>query len=202
MKTLQKGITDINQLDVNGFYTYADYLTWKFKERVELYKGRLMKMTPAPSFSHQDISGELFGNFYNFFKNKPCKVLSAPFDVRLKDSKKPLTDSEFNTVVQPDITVICDLDKIDERGCKGSPSLVVEILSPGNSKKEMGVKFDLYQENKIPEYWIVEPANQTILVYYLNGSKYTNDRPLDIDAKIQSKLFPELDFELKAIFDR
>lgn len=85
-------------------------------------------------------------------------------------------------------------------GVKGR--LVVEILSPGNSKKEMGVKFDLYQQNKIPEYWIVEPANQTILVYYLKGNKYTNDRPLDIDAKIQSKLFPELDFELKAIFDR
>lgn len=202
MKTLQHEITDINQLDVNGFYTYADYLTWKFKERVELFKGRLMKMSPAPSFSHQDISGELFGNFYNFLKNKPCKVISAPFDVRLKDSKKPITDSEYNTVVQPDLTVICDLDKIDERGCKGSPSLVVEILSPGNSKKEMGIKFDLYEENKIPEYWIVEPANQTILVYYLKDGKYTNDRPLHIEAKIQSKLFPELEFELKDIFER
>jgi len=202
MKTLQKEITDINQLDVNGFYTYADYLTWEFKERVELYKGKLMKMTPAPSFSHQDISGELFGNFYNFFKGKPCKAISAPFDVRLKDSKKPVTDDEYNTVVQPDITVICGLNKIDERGCKGSPDLVVEILSPGNSKKEMGVKFDLYQENKIPEYWIVEPANQTILVYYLKDDKYNNDRPLGVDAKIQSKLFPELDFELKAIFER
>ena len=202
MKTLQKEITHINQLDVNGFYTYADYLTWKFKERVELYKGKLMKMTPAPSFSHQDISGEIAFELKSYFRKKPCKVLSAPFDVRLKDSKKPVTDDEFNTVVQPDITVICDLDKIDERGCKGSPDLVVEILSPGNSKKEMGVKFDLYQENKIPEYWIVEPANQTILVYYLKDGKYSNDRPLGVDAKIQSKLFPELDFELKGIFER
>ena len=201
MKTLQKEITDINQLDVNGFYTYADYLTWKFKERVELFKGRLMKMSPAPSFSHQDISGELFGNLYIFFKNKPCKILSAPFDVRLKDSKKPVTDSEFNTVVQPDLVVICDLDKIDERGCKGSPDLVVEILSPGNSKKEMGIKFDLYQENKIPEYWIVDPVSPYILVYYLKDGKYLNDRPLGIDAKIQSKLFPELDFKLKTVFD-
>ncbi len=202
MKTLEQKITDINQLDVNGFYTYADYLTWKFKERVELFKGKLMKMTPAPSFSHQDISGELFGNLYNFLKNKPCKVISAPFDVRLKDSKKPVTDSDFNTVVQPDLTVICDLEKVDERGCKGSPDLVVEILSPGNSKKEMGIKFDLYEENKIPEYWIVEPANQTILVYYLKGEKYINERPLSVDAKIQSKLFPELDFKLKDIFER
>ena len=202
MKTLQHEITDINQLDVNGFYTYADYLTWRFKERVELFKGKLMKMSPAPSFSHQDISGELFGNLYNFLKNKPCKVISAPFDVRLKDSKKPVTDSDFNTVVQPDLTVICDLEKIDERGCKGSPDLVVEILSAGNSKKEMGIKFDLYEENKIPEYWIVEPANQTILVYYLKGEKYINERPLSVDAKIQSKLFPELDFKLKDIFER
>lgn len=202
MKTLQKEITDINQLDVNGFYTYADYLTWKFKERVELYKGKLMKMSPAPSFSHQDISAHLTYRIFNYFQSKPCKVLSAPFDVRLKDSKKPVTDDEYNTVVQPDITVICDLEKIDERGCKGSPDLVVEILSPGNSKKEMGVKFDLYQENKIPEYWIVEPANQTILVYYLKDGKYNNDRPLGIDSKIQSKLFPKLDFELKSIFER
>jgi len=202
MKTLQKEITDINQLDVNGFYTYADYLTWKFKERVELYKGKLMKMSPAPSYTHQDIATKLTGYMFNYFLSKPCKLITAPFDVRLKDSKKPVTDDEFNTVVQPDITVICDLDKIDERGCKGSPDLVVEILSPGNSKKEMGVKFDLYQENKIPEYWIVEPANQTILVYYLKDGKYSNDRPLGVDAKIQSKLFPELDFELKAIFER
>jgi len=202
MKTLEQKITDINQLDENGLYTYADYLTWKFKERVELIKGRLMKMTPAPSFSHQDISGELAFELKSYFRKKPCKIISAPFDVRLKDSKKPITDSEFNTVVQPDLVVICDLDKIDERGCKGSPDLVVEILSPGNSKKEIGVKFDLYQENRIQEYWIVEPANQTILVYYLKDDKYTNDRPLDIEAKIQSKLFPELDFALKDIFER
>jgi Uma2 family endonuclease len=202
MKTLQKEITDINQLDVNGLYTYADYLTWKFKERVELFKGRLMKMSPAPSFSHQDISGEIAFELKSYLRKKPCKVISAPFDVRLKNSKKPVADSEYNTVVQPDITVICDLEKIDDRGCKGSPNLVVEILSPGNSNKEMGIKFDLYEENKIPEYWIVEPANQTILVYYLKGNKYINERPLPIDAKIQSKIFPELNFELKDIFER
>ncbi len=201
MKTIQHEITDINQLDVNGFYTYADYLTWRFKERVELFKGKLMKMSPAPSFSHQDIATKLIGYMFNHFLNKPCKVISAPFDVRLKDSKKPVTDSDYNTVVQPDLTVICDLEKIDERGCKGSPDLVVEILSAGNSKKEMGIKFDLYEENKIPEYWIVEPANQTILVYCLKGEKYINERPLSVDAKIQSKLFPELDFKLKDIFE-
>ena len=202
MPTLQKKITNINQLDVNGFYTYADYLTWKFKERVELYKGRLMKMSPAPSFTHQDISMNITRFLLKYLEKKPCKLIAAPFDVRLKDSKKPVVDSEFNTVVQPDLVAICDLDKIDERGCKGSPDLVVEILSPGNTKKEIGIKFDLYQENKIPEYWIVDPASSYILVYYLKDDKYVNNRPLGIDAKIQSKLFPELDFELKAIFDK
>ena len=132
-------ITDINQLDFNKKYTYADYLTWQFKERVELIKGRLFRMSPAPNVKHQEIVGDIYGNLWSFLKNKPCRVFVAPFDVRLPNLDE--NNSKKYTVVQPDVTVICDASKLDEQGCNGAPDLVVEVLSPGNTAKEMNDKF-------------------------------------------------------------
>jgi Uma2 family endonuclease len=126
-------ITKLSQLDLTKTYSYFDYLTWKFQERVELYKGKIVEMSPAPASRHQRFSAEIGFEIQGFIKNKPCQLFYAPFDVRLKKN----TDDKKNiTVVQPDICVICDATKIDERGCNGTPDLVVEILSPGNSKKE------------------------------------------------------------------
>ncbi len=157
-----------DQLDLKGTYSYADYLKWTFSERIELIKGKVFNMSPAPARFHQDISGNIFNAIKNHLKGKSCKIYDAPFDVRLLPLDKDKRDKQIFTVVQPDICVICDLEKLDERGCLGAPDLIIEILSPGNTKKEMKDKFEVYEENGVREYWIVEPNDRVIFVYVLN----------------------------------
>lgn len=194
-------IVSFDQLDLSKLYSYADYFRWKFAERVELIRGLIHKMSPAPGPVHQSVSVSLTLKIGNFFKNKPCKVFAAPFDVRLPDSKKQTDDRLVHTVVQPDLCVICDPAKIDSRGCIGAPDLVVEILSPGNTTREMGIKFDLYEENGIKEYWLADPGNRTILVYVLRNRKYIGLKPFTEEDIISSPLFPELRFEVKEVFE-
>src|SRR5690606_13265220 len=110
-----------------------DYFKWKIQERVELIKGYIYKMSPAPGSKHQHVAGFLTGIFFNYFRRKACKFFPAPFDVRLTNSGKKIGDEQVFTVVQPDLCVICDLEKIDSHGCVGAPDLMIEILSPGNS---------------------------------------------------------------------
>ena len=193
-------ITNIKQLDLKASYTYADYLMWQFKERVELIKGKIFKMSPAPSSFHQDISGNLFFELRNFINKGSCKLYAAPFDVRLINFKESTADHQITTVVQPDLCVICDRSKIDEKGCIGAPDLIIEILSPGNSKKEMDIKYDLYEENGVQEYWIVNPSEKTIAVFVLQNQKYIGIKPLILDSKLQSPTFPNLKFAVKKIF--
>lgn len=191
-------ITDINQLDLNGTYSYADYLLWKFKERVELFKGKILKMSPAPARKHQVIARELYGHFFNFYKsNIICNFFPAPFDVRIP--RKNTKDQEIFTVVQPDLCVICDPNKLDERGCIGAPDLIIEILSPGNSKKEMKLKFDLYEEAGVREYWIVDPNTESVLINVLENGKYITQKPM-VDDEITSTIFPNLKIHTNDIF--
>ena len=194
-------ITDINELDLNKTYSYADYLTWQFQDKLELIKGKIFKMSPAPSTNHQRISMELAGILYNFFKPHQCNLFAAPFDVRLIDKKKSSLDQEIFTVVQPDLCVICDEAKIDERGAIGAPDLVIEILSPGNPNKEMKYKFDLYEEAGVQEYWIVNPADKTLFIYVLKENQFIGMHPLIEEDSIQSKLFPDSDFQLCEILN-
>ncbi len=193
-------ITDINQLDFDKTYSYADYLTWRFQERLEIFKGRLFKMSPAPSTSHQKVSMNLTKFILQKFSNHPCNLFAAPFDVRLLDKKKSTNDSEIFTVVQPDLCIICDENKLDQRGAFGAPDLVIEILSPGNSKKELKYKFDLYEEAGVLEYWIVNPENKTFLIYVLRDNQFIGLHPLIEEDQIKSPLFPQLDFILEEIF--
>ena len=191
-------VTDFNDLDLNATYTYADYLKWKFEERLELFRGKIFKMSPAPNRYHQEISGNLYFNFAKILKKGTCNLYAAPFDVRLQ--KIQANDEKVITVVQPDLCVICDENKLDDKGCNGAPDLIVEILSPGNSKKEMGIKFDLYEENGVKEYWIVEPAEKSIFIYVLQNEKFIGLKPLIEDDKMKSPLFPALDFDVREIF--
>ena len=193
-------ITNIKQLDLKGSYTYADYLLWHFKERVELIKGKIFKMSPAPNSFHQDISGNLFFELRSYINKGTCKLYAAPFDVRLINYKESTADNQIITVVQPDLCVICDRTKIDEKGCIGAPDLIIEILSPGNSKKEMNIKYDLYEENKVREYWMVNPSEKTIIIFILQNDKYIGIKPLIFDSKLQSPTFPDLKFAVKKIF--
>lgn len=195
---MQTPITDISQLDLNGSYTYADYLLWQFEERVELIRGKLFKMSPAPNTQHQRISRVLAYRLSAFFINQRCEMFSAPFDVRLPVSRKKGQDT---TVVQPDLCVICDPNKLDERGCAGAPDLVIEILSPGNSKKEMREKFEVYEEAGVREYWLVNPLDNVVLVYVLNeAGKYIGLAPVTEDQELRAAIFPELLIDLKEVF--
>ena len=197
-------IYDINELDFSKQYTYADYLTWRFKERVELIKGWLHKMTPAPRMYHQKVSGNIFGEMWYYLKNqKKCKIYNAPFDVRL--TKKSTKNEDIFTVVQPDICVICDKSKLDIRGCIGAPDLIVEILSPSTITKDTKEKYFLYQENGVKEYWIVNPDAQSIEVFLLNKeNKYESAgiyNEIDGFTEVPVNLFPGLHLQLKDIFE-
>lgn len=193
-------ITQLSQLDLEGTYSYADYLQWQFEERIELLRGKIARMSPAPSIKHQEIASNLHYRFRINFENKDCRVYFSPIDVRLYNRKKSLKVSrEIYTVVQPDLCVICDAAKLDEQGCNGAPELVIEILSPGNSRREMKDKFDLYQEAGVQEYWLVQPQEEVVLVYTLNEQgQYIGLRPA-VDA-IVSPLFPDLMIELEDVF--
>lgn len=190
-------ITNINQLDLNKVYTYTDYLLWKFSEKIELLKGRILKMSPAPSTKHQRIAYKLTGKFYVNFIKEQCNVFPAPFDVRLP--KKG--ETEIYTVVQPDLCVVCDESKLDERGCLGAPDLVVEILSPGNSKKEMKDKFEIYQEAGVREYWLVYPLDEMVLINVLEDGGYHTQNPI-VDDWVTSRIFPELKIHTDEIFEQ
>lgn len=156
----------VEEPDSSLEYSYADYLKWKFEERVELIRGKVMKMT-APNRKHQDVSRELMFVFTSYLKEKQCKAYNAPFDVRLPKFDK-IKNEEIITVVQPDACIVCDVTKLDDKGCIGAPDLVVEILSPGNSKKEIRLKYEVYEEAGVKEYWIINPVEENIAVLLLN----------------------------------
>lgn len=149
-------------------FTYGDYLRWDDGERWELIDGVTYNMTPAPSRHHQQISGELFLQFGNQLRNTGCKVYAAPFEVRLPEGDE--ADEAVRTVVQPDISVICDDSKLDDKGCKGCPDLIVEILSPSTARKDMKEKFLRYERAGLREYWIADPAGKTVTVFSLSDA--------------------------------
>jgi len=157
-------ITSISQLDPNGTYTYADYLTWQFTELVELVRGKVMRRMSAPTDQHQAVVGELHLAFGSYLRRQTCQVRVAPYDVRLPQ-RGTTADQAVYTVVQPDICVICDPSKIEPRGCLGAPDLIIEVLSPGTSTRDWKNKFDLYEEAGVGEYWIVAPGDQNISVF-------------------------------------
>ena len=180
-------------------YTYADYLKWRFDEQVELIKGKIFKMSPAPMRIHQEISREISIRIFNFLNGKKCEAYSAPFDVRLPVKSKK--NEDITTVVQPDICVICDPDKLDDAGCIGAPDIVIEILSKGNSKKELQNKYEVYEESGVKEYWIVYPEQQSILVYTLIDEKYQPSRLLTKGDKITTQILPGFVLNLDEVFE-
>jgi Uma2 family endonuclease len=192
-------ITSLAQLDPNGSYTYADYLLWKFEERVELLRGRIRQMA-GPSTKHQRISMRLTRPLSNALWQSPCQVFSAPFDVRLTRFNQT-QNKEVTTVVQPDLCVICDPAKLDSRGCIGAPDLIIEILSPGNSRTEMKDKFEIYQEAGVLEYWIVSPIEKMVQVWQLNEQGFYIGLPPAVEGDIMTTpIIPGLEVDLVDVF--
>lgn len=198
---MEEAITKLSQLDPNGRYTYADYLTWKFQEFVELISGKVLRHMSGPSSRHQQYSTNFVIEIGRFLKGKACRVYAAPFDVRLTTGGAN-GDQQINTVVQPDICVVCDLAKIDARGCVGAPDWIIEILSPGNVGHDTKTKFDLYEETGVREYWIVAPGLQSVTVYVLDAkgeyqltAEYVEPGPMPVAT------LPGLAVEWADIFD-
>lgn len=190
-------IYNFSDLDLTKTYTYADYLKWQFQDRVELIRGFIKKMSPAPNLTHQRVALNLTGCFYNIFRKQTCELFVAPFDVRLPIAKA----KKDTTIVQPDFCVVCDLTKLNSNGCNGAPDLIVEILSPHNSKHDSITKFGLYQEAGVKEYWIINPIDKLLHVYYLINDKYVGLPPQSEGEQIKSMLFPEMDIKLDDVFE-
>ena len=196
-------ITRLSQLDLSANYSYADYLTWHLNEAVELIKGRIQLMSPAPNVKHQRISIYLSSHLFFYFENKNCQVFDAPFDVRLYDRSKSLVaNKDISTVVQPDICVICAKEKLDEQGCNGAPDWIIEILSKGNSKKDVKIKHALYAESGVTEYWLIYPYEEVIHQFVLNdeiGQYHLHNSYAGDDVAIPY-LFPDLTIDLSTLF--
>jgi Uma2 family endonuclease len=196
-------ITSLLELDLTKQYSYAEYLSWQFSERIELLKGYIKKMA-APNPFHQEVSMELGNYLKNYLdsKGKPCKVFTAPFDVRLYNyAKSAVADKDIYTVVQPDLCVICDKSKIDKRGCLGSPDLIIEILSESNLQTDLKDKYALYQENGVGEYWIVFPIEKMIQKFLLADNKYQIAGFYMENEIISPTLFPDLEIDLQKVFE-
>lgn len=151
-------------------YSLADVLAWDEQDRAELIDGEIVMMAP-PSRIHQGIVFEIARQLGNYLEGKKCKVYPAPFAVRLfeKDEERP---ESVDTMVEPDVTLICDPGKLDNIGCKGAPDLVIEVLSPSSQRHDRLTKYNLYQRAGVQEYWIVDPESRTVQVSSLENGRY------------------------------
>ncbi|MBK8503840.1 MAG: Uma2 family endonuclease [Saprospiraceae bacterium] len=193
----EKNLLSEPDLEYN-LHTYADYLNFTFEYMVELIRGKIFKMTPAPSPGHQIIAGNLHYIIRKNFSQKNCQLFIAPVDVILPIYNEK-RDSP-NTVVQPDLCIICDPAKIQEAGCFGAPDLIIEILSPHTSKKDLTKKYEVYEESGVREYWIVFPKEEIVQTYVLVNSKFNRGEAFVKSDQINSDIFPNLTFSLDDIF--
>ena len=180
-------------------FTYGDYLTWNGDERWELIDGVAYDMSPAPRVAHQRILMELGRQFATWLRGKPCQIFPAPFDVRLPEAGE--SDALVETVVQPDLTVICDKRTLDEAGYRGAPELVVEILSPSTAQKDLKIKFARYERAGVKEYWIVEPEGKTVQIFTLGADGLYGRPQLFVPGDMAPVgIFPELEIDLTEVF--
>lgn len=187
------------QNEPDRIFTYKDYLIWNDNERWELINGVAYNVAPAPSVDHQRILRQLLLQIGNFLSDKPCEVFSAPFDVRLPETNEK--DEDTKNVVQPDIVVICDSSKLDEKGCKGTPDLIIEIVSPASASIDNIKKMELYEKNGVKEYWIVHPIYKIITIYKTTeNGLYGKPEIYAEEDKIEVELLKGLTVDLSLVF--
>jgi Uma2 family endonuclease len=192
---------DLN-LDLNKRYTFADYLTWIDDKRRELINGFVKLMSPAPTSYHQSITINLATEIKNYIKRKKYRIFTAPFDVRFPEINDNKENDKIFTVVQPDISIICDLSKIDAKGCIGAPDMIIEIVSPASARHDVEEKFQLYQKHGVREYWIVFPEDRSLNVFTLDEShKYQLVGMYANDSKVKVNIFEDLVIDLAEIFE-
>lgn len=183
----------------NKVYTYYDYLNFPNDEFVEIIDGKIFAMSPAPSRIHQELLMEISAELRNYIKSNKgqCKVYPAPFDVVLINENENENDSK--NIVQPDISVICDKNKLNDKGCFGSPDMIVKIVSKFNPGNDYVKKLYLYEKYKVKEYWIVNPMKKNILVYTLTESGYNQPDLYTFNDKIKVNIFNNLEIDFNGI---
>ena len=192
-------------LDPAKRYNYADYLTWVDDKRRELFDG-FVTMMAGPLTIHSRITTNIVSRAWSFIMRRKgkCKIFHSPIDVRLPKNGET-ADDKIYTVVQPDIVVVCDPSKIDDKGIIGAPDLVVEVLSPSNTRLMMRTKFDLYEEAGVKEYWVVYPKSGVTVYLLKDNGKYDNGTTYDVvykpDAKIPVHTVKGLKIPLKELFE-
>ena len=188
------------QIKSDQLYTYEDYCNWPEDERWELIDGVAYplhgEMHAAPARTHQDVVGELFRQIANYLKGKPCKVYVAPFDVRF--SKKDHKHKKKETVVQPDISIICDKEKLDEKGCNGAPDWIIEVISPHSASRDHIQKRALYEQQGVKEYWLVHPIERIVTLYHFEKSN--NSQIIAAEGQTPSFIFPDLLIDWNEVF--
>ncbi|GHV65150.1 hypothetical protein FACS1894199_05110 [Bacteroidia bacterium] len=184
-------------------YTYADYLSWMDDKRRELINGVVYELFSAPTRFHAAVSMNISFFLKLFIKKKKgkCGIYYAPFDVRLPKNGET-ADDKIYTVVQPDICVVCDPAKLDERGCIGAPDLVVEVQSPSTAKRDLNEKFNLYEEAGVREYWVVFPRDKSLTVFLMQeDGKFSEGTTYEYDVKVPVFIFEGLTIDLKELFE-
>lgn len=193
-------MTAINP-DLSKRYTFADYLTWMDDKRRELIEGAVKLMTPAPSTTHQHILFKLSLTIGNYLSGSPCKIFFAPFDVRFPENKSEKSDKEIITVLQPDISIICDDKKLDEKGCLGAPDFIAEVTSPASLKRDIEEKFRVYEKHGVREYWIIFPETKSVNVFVLDKKgKYQLEGMYASDSTVKVNIFEDLEIDLIELF--
>lgn len=200
MKNYQREpiVSKVEELDMNAHYNAGQYLQWRFEEMVELIKGKVFKMSPAPRSNHQRVELALASLFFNNLGDNSCEVFASPFDVYLTH------ENDFRkaeNVVQPDVCIICDSSKIQEQGCVGAPDFIAEILSPSTRKKDLTLKRELYEEFYVPEFWAISVSERLIIRHLLNDGKYQQSVFTE-SATLTLKNFPDLEVEIADLFAR
>jgi Uma2 family endonuclease len=173
-----------------AYHTYADYLMWPEDVRYELIDGVAYLMAPAPLRLHQEFVGELCYQVRAALEGKPCRAYIAPFDVRLPKGDE--ADERVDTVVQPDLLVVCDSSKLDERGLRGAPDWVVEVLSPASASHDQTVKLAAYERAGVPDVWLVHPTDRVATIYRLEGTAYGRPAVQELVAELGVGTLPDI----------
>ncbi len=179
-------------------YTYADYSKWPEDERWELIEGVPFNMSPAPSLAHQRVVAELLTQIRSQLRGSGCEAFVAPFDVRLPKGDE--AEEAVDTIVQPDIVVVCDPAQLDEKGCRGVPDWIIEVLSPHTAARDQIDKRNLYEKQGVKEYWLVHPVDRILMIYWLDKRAYGKPHILETREKTKPILLPKLEIEWNLVF--
>ncbi len=184
----------------HDLHTYGEYLTWPEDVRYELIDGVAYMMSPAPTLDHQDFAGDIFRQLANALQDRPCRVFVAPVDVRLPKADE--ADETTDTVVQPDVLVVCDAAKLDRRGVRGAPDLVVEVLSPSTAGHDQVKKRRVYERAGVREYWLVHPYDRVVTVYTLVDGEYGKPAVAELSEPTQVGVLEDVSIDWSGLLER